>query len=105
MRVIARRWALRHEPRVYGPQQARKLRNALTRDEGIPSAATLLQLFFCLKSRESKGWVRRVPFRTVQLSSVLCKAQAAAVIPAARVVLIIIEPKTSVAGPVNPWVN
>ncbi len=91
MRVIARRWALRHEPRVYGPQQARKLRNALTRDEGIPSAATLLQLFFCLKSKESKGRVRRVP--------------AAAVIPAARVVLIIIEPKTSVAGLINPWVN
>ena len=30
---------------------------------------------------------------------------AAAVIPAARVVLIIIEPKTSVAGSVDAWVN
>jgi hypothetical protein len=30
---------------------------------------------------------------------------AAAVIPAARVVVDIIEPKTSVAGLVNPWVN
>ena len=65
MRVIARRWALRHEPRVYGPQQARKLGNALTRDQGIPSAAALLQLFFCLKSRESKGRVRRVPIDAV----------------------------------------
>ena len=49
------------------------------------------QLFPCLKSRESKGWVRRVP--------------AAAVIPAARVVAAIIGPKTSVAGLVNAWVN
>lgn len=49
------------------------------------------QLFLCLKNRESKGWVRRVP--------------AAAVIPAAQVVTVIIGPKTSVAGPVNAWVN
>ena len=49
------------------------------------------QLFLCLKNRESKGWVRRVP--------------AAAVIPAARVVIVIIGPKTSVAGLVNAWVN
>ena len=49
------------------------------------------KLFLCLKRRESKGWVRRVP--------------AAAVIPAARVVIIIIGPKTSVAGLVNAWVN
>jgi hypothetical protein len=48
-------------------------------------------LFFCLKSRESKSWVRRVP--------------AAAVIPAAQVVIVIIGPKTSVAGLVNAWVN
>ncbi len=39
----------------------------------------------------NKGWVRRVP--------------AAAVIPAARVVVDFIESKTFVAGPVNPWVN
>ncbi len=49
------------------------------------------QLFFCLKSRESKSWVRRVP--------------AAAVIPAAQVVAAIIGPKTSVAGSINAWVN
>ena len=49
------------------------------------------KLFLCLKSRESKGWVRRVP--------------AAAVIPAAQVVIIIIGPKTSVACLVNAWVN
>ena len=48
-------------------------------------------LFLCLKSRESKSWVRRVP--------------AAAVIPAARVVIVIIGPKTSVAGLLNAWVN
>ncbi len=47
--------------------------------------------FSRLKSERSKGRVRRVP--------------AAAVIPAARVVLIIIELKAFVAGPVNPWVN
>ena len=49
------------------------------------------KLFLCLKSIESKGWVRRVP--------------AAAVIPAAQVVIVIIGPKTSVAGLVNAWVN
>ena len=48
-------------------------------------------LFRSLKSSGNKGWARRVP--------------AAAVIPAARVVATIIEPKASVAGPVNPWVN
>ncbi len=49
------------------------------------------KLFLCLKSIESKGWVRRVP--------------AAAVIPAAQVVTTIIGPKTFVAGLVNAWVN
>ena len=49
------------------------------------------KLFLCLKRIESKSWVRRVP--------------AAAVIPAARVVVVIIEPKASVAGSVNFWVN
>ena len=53
--------------------------------------ALLCWLFSCLKNRRSKGRVRRVP--------------AAAVIPAARVVVDIIEPKTSVAGLLNPWVN
>ena len=49
------------------------------------------KLFLCLKCIESKGWVRRVP--------------AAAVIPAAQVVITIIGPKTSVAGLLNAWVN
>ena len=48
-------------------------------------------LFPSLKSSGNKGWARRVP--------------AAAVIPAAQVVATIIEPKASVAGPVNPRVN
>ena len=88
---IARRWFLRHETRPYGAQQARKLRNGGNPDEGNPSASTLCWLFPCLKNKESKGWVRRVP--------------AAAVIPAARVVLVIIGSKTSVAGRVNAWGN
>jgi len=91
MGVVARRWTLRHESRPYGAQQSRKLRNVGNHDGGTPSACTLCTLFLCLKSRGSKGWVRRVP--------------AAAVIPAARVVLIIIESKTSVAGLVDAWVN
>ncbi len=49
------------------------------------------KLFLCIKSRESKSWVRLVP--------------AAAVIPAALVVIAIIGPKTFVAGLVNAWVN
>ena len=48
-------------------------------------------LFSGVDNRRNKGWVRRVP--------------AAAVIPAARVVVDFIESKTFVAGPVNPWVN
>ena len=91
LREVARRWTLRHQSRPYGAQQVRKLRNVGNHDEGIPSAYTMCRLFSCLKSTESKGWVRRVP--------------AAAVIPAARVVVIIIGPKTSVAGPVNSWGN
>src|SRR6059036_342974 len=84
MGVVARRWILRHESRPYGAQQSRKLRNVGNHDGGTPSADTLCPLFSFLKSTRSKGRVRRVP--------------AAAVIPAARVVLIIIESKTSVAG-------
>lgn len=91
MRVVARRWTLRHESRPYGAQQARKLRNVRKHDEGILSAYALHRLFSCLKNRGSKGWVRRVP--------------AAAVIPAAQVVIVIIGFKTSVAGLVNSWVN
>ncbi len=91
MRAVARRWILRHESRPYGAQQARKLRNVGNHDEGIPSAKAKLWLFRYLKIIWSKGWVRRVP--------------AAAVIPAARVVVTIIEPKASVAGLVNPWRN
>src|SRR2546425_1209254 len=60
-------------------------------DGGTPSACNLCTLFSFLKSTRSKGRVRRVP--------------AAAVIPAARVVLIIIESKTSVAGRIDSWVN
>ena len=88
---VARRWVLRHEPRSYGTQQARNLHNVGNHDGGTPSGYTLCILFSSLKSSRSKGRVRRVP--------------AAAVIPAARVVLIIIEPKASVAGRTNPWVN
>src|SRR5947209_12240289 len=91
MGVVARRWILRHESRPYGAQQSRKLRNVGNHDGGTPSACTLCTLFSRLKSARSKGRVRRVP--------------AAAVIPAARVVLIIIEPKTSVARQVDSWVN
>ena len=91
LREVARRWTLRHQSRPYGAQQVRKLRNVGNHDEGIPSAYTMCRLFSCLKNTESKGWVRRVP--------------AAAVIHAARVVIIIIGPKTSVAGPVNSWGN
>ena len=91
LREVARRWILRHESRPYGAQQVRKLRNVGNHDEGILSACTMCRLFSCLKNKESKGWVRRVP--------------AAAVIPAARVVVVIIGPKTSVAGPVNSWGN
>src|SRR5207253_3675337 len=75
MGVVARRWILRHESRPYGAQQSRKLRNVGNHDGGTPSACTLCTLFSFLKSTRSKGRVRRVP--------------AAAVIPAARVVLII----------------
>ena len=91
MGVVARRWILRHESRSYGTQQSRKLRNVGNHDGGTPSARTLCALFSRLKNGRSKGRVRRVP--------------AAAVIPAARVVLILIESKTSVAGPVDAWVN
>lgn len=88
---VARRWILRHESRPYGAQQARKLRNGGNPDEGKPSASTMCCLFSCLKNRESKGWVRRVP--------------AAAVIPAAQVVLVIIGSKSSVVGQVDARVN
>ncbi len=91
LRDVARRWTLRHESRPYGAQQARKLRNVGNHDEGTPSASTQCWLFSSLKSLKSKGWVRRVP--------------AAAVIPAARVVVAFIGPKTSVACHVNAWVN
>src|SRR2546426_498466 len=77
---------LRHANR-----EVRKLRNVGNHDGGTPSAYTLCTLFSFLKSTRSKGRVRRVP--------------AAAVIPAARVVLIIIESKTSVAGRIDSWVN
>src|SRR5207245_6008779 len=91
MGVVARRWILRHESRPYGAQQSRKLRNVGNHDGGTPSAYTLCTLFSFLKSTRSKGGVRRVP--------------AAAVIPAAGVVPMIIESKTSVAGRIDFWVS
>ena len=51
----------------------------------------LSKLFPSVDNLRNKGWVRRVP--------------AAAVIPAAQVVVDFIESKTFVAGPLNPWVN
>lgn len=53
--------------------------------------AHLCWLFLSVDNWGNKGWVRRVP--------------AAAVIPAARVVVDFIESKTFVAGLINPWVN
>jgi hypothetical protein len=50
-----------------------------------------VSLFFTINRYWNKGWERPVP--------------AAAVIPAARVVVTFIGPKTSVAGLVNLWVN
>src|SRR5947208_14202030 len=91
MGVVARRWILRHESRPYGAQQSRKLRNVGNHDGATLSACTLCTLFSFLKSTRSKGRVRRVP--------------AVAVIPAARVVLSIIESKTSVAGRLDSCVN
>ena len=88
MEVGARRWTLRHESRAYGPQQARKLFNPLTREKGTRSALALLGLLPSEKRRENKGWVRRVP--------------AAAVIPAPQVMAAIIGPKAFVAGPKSP---
>ena len=69
----------------------RNLHTVGNHDEGIPSANTKCWLFTYVKSRWNKGRVRRVP--------------AAAVTPAAQVVIIIIELKASVADLVNPWVN
>ena len=89
MRVGARRWTLRHESRPYGAQQARNLRNALTRDEGTRSALALQGLLRSENGTANKGWVRRVP--------------AAAVIPAPQVVATIIWPKAPVAGLASPW--
>ena len=89
--AIARRWILRHESRPYGVQQARKLHTAGNCDEGTPSDCTMCSLFLNLNSSWNKGWERPVP--------------AAAVIPAAQVVVAFIGPKTSVACLVNLWVN
>ena len=61
--------------------------NARKRDTGNLSALTMSRLFLSLKSSRNKGWVRRVP--------------AAAVTPAAQVVVMIIESKAFVAGFVN----
>src|SRR5207244_8595714 len=88
---VAWRWVLWHESRPDGAHESPKLCNVGNHDGGSPSVCTLCTLFSFLKSTRSKGRVRRVP--------------AAAVMPAARVVLIIIESKTSVAGRVDSWVN
>ena len=89
--AIARRRILRHESGPYGVQQARKLHTAGNCDEGTPSDCTMCSLFLNINSSWNKGWERPVP--------------AAAVIPAAQVVVAFIGPKTSVACLVNPWVN
>ena len=89
--AIARRRILRHESGPYGVQQARKLHTAGNCDEGTPSDCTMCSLFLNLNSSWNKGWERPVP--------------AAAVIPAAQVVVAFIGPKTSVACLVNLWVN
>lgn len=88
---IAQRWILRHESRPYGAQQARKLHNVGNHDAGTPSVCTMCRLSPSVHCLGRKCWVRRVP--------------AAAVIPAARVVVTIIGPKASVAGRINAWVN
>ena len=88
VRARARRWILRHESRPYGAQQARKLYTARKRDKGTSSACASRTLFRCLKSIWNKGRARPVP--------------AAAVTPAARVVIVIIGSKGSVAGLVSP---
>ena len=88
---IAQRWTLRHESRPYGAQQARKLHNVGNHDAGNPSVCTKCRLSSSVHCLTRKCWVRRVP--------------AAAVIPAARVVVTITGPKASVAGLVNAWVN
>ena len=88
---IAQRWILRHESRPYGAQQARKLHNVGNHDAGNPSASAMRWLSSSVRNWGRKCWVRRVP--------------AAAVIPAAQVVVIIIGPKASVAGLLDAWVN
>ena len=89
MEVGARRWTLRHESRPYGAQQARKLRNWLTPDEGTRSALVLQGLLPTANRWANKGWVRRVP--------------ATAVIPAPQVMVTIIGSKECVAGLISPW--
>ena len=88
MRVEAQRWTLRHKSRYYGTQQARNLCNLFTQDKGIWSVFALQELLLSEKRKANKGWVRRVP--------------AATVIPAARVMAMIIGSKASVAGLTSP---
>jgi hypothetical protein len=89
MRVEASRCLLRHEGRSYGTQQARKLSNGLSAEKGTLSGYTLYSLLFCLNNKANKWWVRRVA--------------AAAVIPAPRMVTVIIGSKASVAGSTSSW--
>lgn len=88
MRVGAGRWILRQGSRPYGVQQARNLHNARKRDEGIPGALALQGLLWSVKSSTNKGWARPVP--------------ASAVTLAARVVVVFIGLKASVAGLASP---
>ncbi len=68
-----------------------KLHNVGNHDAGNPSASAMRWLSSSVRNWGRKCWVRRVP--------------AAAVIPAAQVVVIIIGPKASVAGLLDAWVN
>ena len=88
---IARRWILRHESRPYGVQQARKLHTAGTVMRELQVRALSVRFLLTINRSMNKGWERPVP--------------AAAVIPAAQVVVAFIGPKTSVACLVNLWVN
>ena len=60
MGVGAPRGALRQGLQSYGMQQARNLRNARKRDEGILSDAPREHLFVSLRSLRNKSWERPV---------------------------------------------
>ena len=91
LREGAGRWILRQRSRSYGTQQLQKLRNARKRDGGTPSAIVQQWLLASVKNSSNKGWVRPVP--------------AAAVTPAARVVVESIGLKAFVVGCASPLLN